>query len=149
MKTFEIERRGYCTDEVDQYIRELEANLQRKENELAAYHQKEDAINQSVVEAKLLSNKIIEDAEAQAQGIRREATKELDDLREQAKAMHEKIDAFQKEYNFILQQYLVSIRSSDLPKLFDDLNQFMDKYNTEAEEEEIVDIADLRVDEQL
>ena len=149
MKTFEFERRGYNTDEVDQYVRELETKIEKKEAELAEYRKKEEAINQSVVEAKILANKIVEDAEEQAVDIRKEATEELSDLREQAKAMHEKIDIFQQEYNRIIQEYLVSLRSTALPKLFDDLNNFMNKYSTESQEEEIVDIADLRVDELL
>ena len=146
MKTFSMERRGYNTAEVDQYVQELQTQLDKKEAKIKEYQQKEEAINQSVVEAKVLANKIVEEAKAEAQTIRQTAVESLGDIKTKTKAMHNKLQLFQKEYNHILQQYLVAVRCSDMVQLFDDLDRFMDQLGMKTEEEP-VDIADLSVEE--
>ena len=73
MKVFSTERRGYSPSEVDSYVRELETQLAQKDVQLNEYRQKEAAINQSVVEAKLLANKIVEDAKIEAENIHKNA----------------------------------------------------------------------------
>ena len=44
MKTFSTERRGYNTAEVDQYVQELQTQLDKKEAKIKEYQQKEEAI---------------------------------------------------------------------------------------------------------
>ena len=146
MKTFNTERRGYSINEVDQFIHELESKIEKQDKQLREYQQKEAAINQSVVEAKMLANKIVEDAQNEAQNIHQSALNSLTDLKAQTKAMHEKLLAFQKDYNQILQQYLVSVRCSDMTHLFDDLNQFMDQIGIQPQEDPVVEITDLNVE---
>lgn len=147
MKVFKSERRGYSPSEVDEYVESLETKLARQELILNDYREKEGAINQSVVEAKLLANKMIEDAKKEADTIHQNALSSLADIKAQTKAMHEKLLAFQKEYNLILQQYLVAVRCSDMVSLFDDLNRFMDQLGMAKTEEEPVEITDLNVEE--
>ena len=125
MKVFSTERRGYSPSEVDAYVRDLEAQINQKDAQLSEYRQKEAAINQSVVEAKLLANKIIEDAQAEAENIHKNALDSMADIKEQTKAMHAKLQAFQQDYNRILQQYLVAVRCTDMVQIFDDLDRFM------------------------
>lgn len=145
MKTFNTVRRGYDPAEVDSYVQELEAQMQSKNKQIEEYRQKEAAINQSVVEAKLLANKIIDEANADAQKIHQEAVDSMTDIKKQTQAMHEKLKLFQKEYNHILQQYLVSIRCTDLVHIFNDLDHFMDKLQINKPEEEPVEVTDLGV----
>lgn len=125
MKVFSTERRGYSPREVDEYVSMLETQLGQKEAQLGEYRQKEAAINQSVVEAKLLANKIVENAQAEAQQIHQNALDSMTDIKEQVKAMKEKLQLFQQDYNRILQQYLVSVRCTDMVQIFDDLDCFM------------------------
>ena len=125
MKVFSIERRGYSPREVDEYVNMLEAQLNQKEAQLSEYRQKEAAINQSVVEAKMLANKIVEDAQAQSEQIHQNALASMTDIKAQVKAMQEKLQLFQQDYNRILQQYLVSVRCTDMVQIFDDLDRFM------------------------
>lgn len=126
MKVFSTERRGYSPSEVDSYVRELEAQLTQKDAQLSEYRQKEAAINQSVVEAKLLANKIVEDAKAEAESIHQNALDSMTDIKDKTTAMHAKLQAFQQDYNRILQQYLVAVRCTDMVQIFDDLDKFMD-----------------------
>lgn len=125
MKVFNTERRGYSPREVDEYVAMLETQLNQKEAQLVEYRQKEVAINQSVVEAKLLANKIVEDAHIQAEQIHQNALNSMTDIKAQVKTMHEKLQLFQQDYNRILQQYLVSVRCTDFVQIFDDLDHFM------------------------
>jgi DivIVA domain-containing protein len=135
MKVFSIERRGYSPREVDAYLSELEAQLAQKDTQLSEYRQKEAAINQSVVEAKLLANKIVEDAKVEADAIHRNALDSMADIKDKTTAMHAKLQAFQQDYNRILQQYLVAVRCSDMVQIFDDLDKFMDNLGMNQKEE--------------
>ena len=125
MKVFSTERRGYSPREVDEYVSTLESQLAQKETQLNDYRQKEAAINQSVVEAKMLANKIVEDAQTQAEQIHQNALDSMTDIKKEIKAMQEKLQLFQQDYNHILQQYLVSVRCTDMVQIFDDLDRFM------------------------
>lgn len=147
MKTFATERRGYNTAEVDQYIRDLESQLSKKDAKIDEYRSKEAAINQSVVEAQILANKIVSDANTEAQRIHQEALDSMTDIKSQVKAMHEKLLMFQKDYNRILQQYLVAVRCTDMVSLFDDLDRFMDKLQMKNPDEEAVEVTDLNVED--
>lgn len=143
MKVFTIERKGYSPREVDEYVCSLETQLNQKEAQLSEYRQKEAAINQSVVEAKLLANKIIEDAQAEAENIHKNALDSMADIKAQVKAMQEKLLMFQQDYNRILQQYLVAVRCSDMVQVFDDLDRFMTTLGMNQQEEEAVEVTDL------
>ena len=142
MKVFTTERKGYSPREVDEYVRSLETQLNQKEAQLSEYRQKEAAINQSVVEAKLLANKIIEDAQAEAENIHKNALDSMADIKTQVKAMQEKLLMFQQDYNRILQQYLVTARCSDMVQIFDDLDHFMTTLGMN-QQEEAVEVAEL------
>lgn len=146
MKVFNTERRGYSPREVDAYVRDLEAQLSQKEAQLKEYHQKEAAINQSVVEAKILANKIVDDAKAEAENIHQNALNSMADIKAQVKAMHDKLLGFQQEYNRILQLYLVSVRCTDMVRLFDDLDGFMNRLGMDQQEETPVEVTDLNVE---
>lgn len=143
MKAFNTERRGYSPREVDEYVNMLETQLNQKETllnqketQLSEYRQKEAAINQSVVEAKMLANKIVGDAQIQAEQIRQDALDSMSDIKNQVKAMQDKLLLFQQDYTRILQQYLVSVRCTDMVQILDDLDQFMATLgmNEQAEE---------------
>lgn len=142
MKVFTTERKGYSPREVDEYVRSLETQLNQKEDQLSEYRQKEAAINQSVVEAKLLANKIIEDAQVEAENIHKNALDSMADIKAQVKAMQEKMLMFQQDYIRILQQYLVAVRCNDMVQIFDDLDHFMTTLGMN-QQEEAVEVAEL------
>ncbi|MCI8632173.1 MAG: hypothetical protein HFE64_01635 [Lachnospiraceae bacterium] len=147
MKTFSTERRGYNINEVNQWGQELETKLENQEKQLAEYRQKEAAINESVVEARLLANKIIEEAKTEAEKIHQDSLDSMTDIKAQLTAMREKLTAFQNDYNHALQQYLVAVRCTDMVKLFDDLDQFMEKLGLNKPEEDAVELTELQTEE--
>ena len=147
MKTFSTERRGYNINEVNQWGQELETKLENQEKQLAEYRQKEAAINESVVEARLLANKIIEEAKTEAEKIHQDSLDSMTDIKAQLTAMREKLTAFQNDYNHALQQYLVAVRCTDMVKLFDDLDQFMEKLGLNKTEEDAFELTELQTEE--
>jgi len=127
MKEFSIVRKnGYDCAEVNNYVAELERQLELKNRELNAFKVKESAINNSIIEAQITAEKIRNDAKNSASELRTNALEQLSDLREQLVEMHSRVEEFQSEYNRILQDYLVSLRSNELGNLFDELEAFMD-----------------------
>lgn len=157
MKEFSIVRKGYAPEEVNAYIAELEAALADKVSRLLEYQDKESAITSSLVDAQIFSAQIRKAAEDEAetlragakeeaetlrasaldeaQNLRASAYDEMDQLREQAGSLHEKLTAFQTEYSRILQDYLVSLRSTDLVNLFSRLESFMQTISVSKTEE--------------
>ena len=71
----------------------------------------------------------------------------MTDIKAQLTAMREKLTAFQNDYNHALQQYLVAVRCTDMVKLFDDLDQFMEKLGLNKPEEDAVELTELQTEE--
>ena len=152
---FAVVRRGYDPVEVDSYIHELEAIVSQRNQELTVYREKEAAINASVIEAKQLAEKITKDAELRAQQTQKKSEEDaakmhtdaiasMQDIRDKALAMRNKLEQFKSAYNQILQQYLLAARSKDMTALFDDLEGFMNSLGLK-QDEEAVSVDDLSV----
>jgi len=85
--------------------------------------------------------------ETEAEKIHQDALDSLVDIKAQLTAMREKLTAFQTDYNHALQQYLVAVRCTDMVKLFEDLDQFMEKLGLNKPEEEAVELTELQTEE--
>lgn len=144
MPSFNIIRKGYDPQQVDLYVRETEGKIASLEAELADFRGKADAINSSVIEAKLLAERLEAEAgdriraaeEKAAQEItrrRKDASDQMEGLRQTAAQMRGKLDAFKEDYNQLLNKYLVSVRAEDMTKLFDDLDTFMNSIHADAD----------------
>lgn len=145
MKTFTLCRKGYDPAEVDPYIQELQAIINNQAAQLAAFQEKEAAINKSVIDAQLLAEEIQSKAMTEATELRQKTLEEMGDIKDQVLALHEKLVAFQTEYTRILQQYLVSLRCEEMTSLFTDLDNFMKKLDMDVppQEETAVELTDL------
>lgn len=119
MKGFSIVRKGYNPEEVDRRIKELE-------NMLEYYKERESAINKAVVNAEITAENIIEDAKVKAKDIEREALNRLHEIKDKAILTKEKLEIFQKKYNILIQDYLVTLRSDELVDLFNQLEDISD-----------------------
>ena len=134
MKSFTTVRRGLDPAEVEQYIRELEATLSKKDQQLADYQKKENAITKAVVDAQLTAATVIKTANDEAEKLKQDAAAELEDVKQKATALRQKLIAFQQDYNRILQQYLVAVRCTDMVEIFDHLDALLAKLGTDKEE---------------
>lgn len=157
MPSFNIIRKGYDPQQVDLYVRETEAKIAGLEAELADFRGKADAINSSVIEAKLLAERLEAEAgdriraaeEKAAQEItrrRKDASDQMEGLRQTAAQMRGKLDAFKEDYNQLLNKYLVSVRAEDMTKLFDDLDTFMNSIHADADAAGTADAVDAAAD---
>ena len=109
MKSFTTVRRGLDPAEVEQYIRELEATLSKKDQQLADYQKKENAITKAVVDAQLTAATVIKTANDEAEKLKQDAAAELEDVKQKATALRQKLIAFQQEYNRIWSLFAVRI----------------------------------------
>lgn len=153
MPSFNIIRKGYDPQQVDLYVREVEEKIAALEAELADFRGKADAINSSVIEAKLLAERLEAEAgdriraaeEKAAQEItrrRKDASDQMEGLRQTAAQMRGKLDAFKEDYNQLLNKYLVSVRAEDMTKLFDDLDTFMNSIHADADAADAAEAVD-------
>lgn len=154
MKEFSIVRKGYNPEEVNAYILELETALANKTQTVKEFQGMETAIASSIVDARMAAEdirrksadeaqkmhedavadaeKIHENAVIEAGALRTFALNEMNDLRDQVLAFHDKLQGFQDEFGRILQEYLISFRSNDLVALFSHLENFMSNLDLAA-----------------
>lgn len=133
-KSFSTVRKGYNPEEVDRHIAELE-------NIITYYKDRESAITKAAVNAEVSAEKIIAEAHVKAEDIEREARSRLNEIKEKALETKEKLEVFQKKYNILIQDYLVTLRSEELVDLFDQLDHISDFLTVKNENEEEIDIA--------
>lgn len=133
---FSVVRKGYDTAEVDRHISELE-------NIIAYYKERENAITKAAVNAEINADNIIADAKVKAEDIEREARSRLNDIKEKTLEAKEKLEVFQKKYNILIQDYLVTLRSEELVELFDQLDHVADflTVKKDNQKEEDIEIA--------
>ena len=118
MKDFTIVRKGFSTTEVDTYIVNLEAEIEKRDKKLEEYRAKEDAINRAVVDAQLIADAIVAKARAEAATIKHDASSELEDLRKRALTLRANLADFQESYNRILRRYLYASHCADMNQLY-------------------------------
>lgn len=115
-KTFTFIRRGgYDPQEVDDYI-------ERLEKELESFHQREQMISNSIMDAQLTANKIIKKAEDEANHIQKDAILQLDSIRRKVSFIKLKIESFQTSYNQFIEKFTTGINHEDINKLYDQLD---------------------------
>lgn len=131
-RVFPIVRKGYDQQEVKRYIEELE-------NSLSYYKERESAITKAVINAEVTAENIVEDAELKAKEIEREAHMRLGEIKEKTVEVKEKLEIFQKKYNMLIQDYLVTLRSDELVELFNDLDDITDFLEPKKDEVNIKD----------
>ncbi len=120
-------KKGYCPEEVEKEIRRLEQKIGEQERELTAYRDRQDQIHKDAVEAKIKADLIVEEAQRKADRLQKEAVEELRSIRSEALGMRDLIEAFQNEYNQLLRQYLIKIRTDEFSALMDRLGSLIDK----------------------
>ena len=86
------------------------------------------------MDAQLTAATVIKTANDEAEKLKQDAAAELEDVKQKATALRQKLIAFQQDYNRILQQYLVAVRCTDMVEIFDHLDALLAKLGTDKEE---------------
>lgn len=128
MKNFSIVKRGYDSTEVDQYIRQLEREIEQ-------YKSKEEAITRAVVQAELTADKILTDADMKAARMEKSAVDQLQYLRNKVLTIKRQMKTFQKDFNELIQSYLVTLQSKDILDVFDELDTIIDFLDPDHEKQ--------------
>lgn len=127
LQNFTIVKRGYDPNEVDEYIKALE-------NQINEYKEKSSAINKAIINAQLAADNIINAAHEQTKKILLEAERDASEMRQKTinKVSSLKInianqrnlwESFQKDYNAILDKYLKPFDASDMEPVFSKLGE--------------------------
>ena len=133
MKDFTIVRKGFDTTEVDTYIVDLENELQKKDQLIEEYHNRENAINKAVIEAQLTADSIIAKAREDAAHLRSDVVAEMDSLRSEALKLRSNLVEFQESYNRLLRRYLYNSHCEDMNQIFDRLEQVLTESGVDLE----------------
>jgi len=124
---FQIVRKGYNPDEVDNYIEELE-------KQLSEYQEKSSTINKAIINAQIAADNIIKAAHSETDKILSQARKDADELKQatinQIKYLklniaNQKnlINNFKNDYEFLTEKYLSPLITADADKVFDRLTE--------------------------
>ncbi|MBQ7916151.1 MAG: hypothetical protein IJ315_05110 [Firmicutes bacterium] len=139
MQQFSIVRKGYQPSEVDQAIEALEQKVAQQEKELVDYRAREAELDKIEVQANLKAEAIIASANAMADQRLQQALQELEGIRKDALGLRELIETFQNEYNQLLRQYMLRMRTDEFPALMNRLGALIEQAGGEhlqKEEEE-------------
>lgn len=133
MKDFTIVRKGFSTTEVDTYIVNLEAEIEKRDKKLEEYRTKEDAINRAVVDAQLIADAIVAKARSEAASLKYDASRELEDLRKQALILRANLVDFQESYNRILRRYLYASHCADMNQLYTRMESLLNNIDVDSD----------------
>ncbi|MCL2665800.1 MAG: DivIVA domain-containing protein [Defluviitaleaceae bacterium] len=106
METFNLVKRGYDPQQVDDYVTTLE-------NVINSYKEKDAAIKNAIVSAQVAADNIIKNAQMQAAQYRNKILMQLKHLYETINSQRSIIDAFRSEYDLMLKKYLRPLSEND------------------------------------
>ena len=136
MTEFTRVRKGYQPEEVEQELSRLRQKIAEQEKELAIYSKREEELHRNEIEAQMKADLIIEEAQRKADEIQKKAREELKEIRQEALRMRDLMEAFQNEYNQLLRQYLLKIRTDEFSALMDRLGCLIEKTGGEYQSKE-------------
>lgn len=123
---FSIAKKGYNIQEVEDYIEELEKQLDE-------YKEKSSAINNAIINAQLAADniinnakeragKIVSAAELEAKSIKEKAISQIVSMKSNIAAQKKVIADFENEYTSFLKRYIKPVNSNDIAIMTDKLN---------------------------
>lgn len=136
MTEFTRVRKGYRPEEVEQELFRLRQKITEQEEELSIYRGREEELYRREIEAQMKADLIIEEAQRKADEIQKKTKEELKEIRQEALRMRDLMEAFQNEYNQLLRQYLLKIRTDEFSALMDRLGCLIEKTGGEYQSKE-------------
>ena len=136
MTEFTRVRKGYRPEEVEQELFRLRQKITEQEEELSIYRGREEELHRREIEAQMKADLIIEEAQRKADEIQKKTKEELKEIRQEALRMRDLMEAFQNEYNQLLRQSLLKIRTDEFSALMDRLGCLIEKTGGEYQSKE-------------
>ena len=115
-KEFNIVKKGYSPEEVDEYIKSLEAKIEE-------YKEKDASITNAIVNAQVAADNIIRNAKFEAEEIRNSAVNELSLIYNSIEEQKLIVKDFQNHYIELVNKYLKEVNHTDFLKIFGHINE--------------------------
>lgn len=110
-KLFNIVKKGYDQEEVDNYLKELHAVIN-------SYKEKDNAIKNAIINAQISADNIIKNAEIEGDRIKGRAVKLLDEIKDSIEVKKAVTDEFKEEYNHLVKKYLHNQDDADFKRIY-------------------------------
>lgn len=121
---FEVVKRGYDIDEVDEYIEKLESVVK-------SYKDKDSAIKNAILSAQVAADSIIRNAKNRSFEMKETAVKKVDDIVASIAVQKKMLKEFQEEYNRQISKYLHEVSEKDIAaitKKIEALESYLTKF---------------------
>lgn len=121
---FTVAKKGYLPAEVDRHIEKLQ-------EELNTFRSDQMAIAKAIIHSENTAQRIIDDANREAEQVKLRAESQLLELQKKIKHMRMKLDAFQSNYNQLMHKYIITMNNDDFNDLFTSLDNISDSLSFE------------------
>ncbi len=128
---FNLVKRGYEPSEVDAYIETLE-------NVIRSYKEKDKSIKNAILSAQVAADNIVNEAKEHAEEIVANSHSYLEDIKASISEQNTLIDGFKKDYNSLVEKYIVKANEEDFRLLKNRLKTLENYYIKLSKEKEVV-----------
>ena len=120
---FSYINKGYDPYEVYAYIEKIEEMLK-------SYKQKDSAINNAIVSAQIAADNIIREANIKASQMLSETELKLEQMKNMLAMQKSILDSFYNDYNELVHKYLSNLNENDMLKMYTKINSLEEKINS-------------------
>lgn len=137
-KAFDIVKKGYNPQQVDEYVRELEEVIK-------SYKEKDIAIKNALVNAQIAADNIVKNAEIEADTYRVKAYEKLAHIKNSVNQQKNYVDNFKNDYNRLVSKYLKDFNDFDVVSIENKIDELHDFINDVIADRNIDDFEDTKV----
>ena len=120
MESFNIVKRGYNPQEVDEYIATLEQVIK-------SYKDKDNAIKNAIISAQVAADNVVRNAHLEVNEYKSKTVAQLRHIYDSIEIQRSRIQAFQNDYNEMLRKYLKTFDESDVAQIYGHIEE-LEKY---------------------
>lgn len=120
---FTYVKKGYDPYEVDEYVEKLEEMLK-------TYKQKDNTINNAIVSAQMAADNIINEANVKAAQMLSDTEIKIEQLKNILAMQKSIIDTFYTDYNALVNKYLSNLDGNDMITMYAKINSIEERINS-------------------
>ena len=120
---FTYVKKGYDPYEVDEYVEKIEEMLKN-------YKQKDNAINNAIVSAQMAADNIINEANIKASKMLADTEIKIEQLKNILAMQKSIIDSFYSDYDALVRKYLSNLNGNDMLTMYAKINSIEERINS-------------------
>ncbi len=120
---FTYVKKGYDPYEVDEYVEKIEEMLK-------TYKQKDNTINNAIVSAQMAADNIISEANVKATQMLSDTEAKIDQFKNILSMQKSIIDSFYTDYNALVKKYLSNLDGNDMITMYAKINSIEERINS-------------------